>query len=303
MKNQKGITLIALIITIIVMLILVGVSVTVAINTGLFTTASGVSKNTEDQKANELKISGGQANLDGTYTDINKYVVSLKAISKKEGEPYTKYYADVDGDKKVDGVIYADLAFDGQYYDAEENEEDFKDYYVSQKDYEGFFGTADVLAPTGTGGTKERFYVMALEDVTTEDYSTFYWYYNAEEKMVKPITSRDFGTGEDNTKEIKGEWDKGEESLYGTQNAMDIWAQIGQDCKWFIASEDEWYEFYVCFQNLLDERSIIISDKYWTSSVGSVSEMPLGFYDNGGFWIVDPFNFSNALALRLSTTF
>ena len=38
-KKQKGITLIALIITIIVMLILVGVSVTVALNGGLFSTA------------------------------------------------------------------------------------------------------------------------------------------------------------------------------------------------------------------------------------------------------------------------
>ena len=36
MKKQKGITLIALIITIIVMLILVGVTVTTAINGGLF---------------------------------------------------------------------------------------------------------------------------------------------------------------------------------------------------------------------------------------------------------------------------
>ena len=60
------------------MLILVGVSVTVAINTGLFKTASGVSKDTKDEKANELKISGGQVNLKNEYTDINEYVASLK---------------------------------------------------------------------------------------------------------------------------------------------------------------------------------------------------------------------------------
>ena len=40
MKGQKGITLVALVITIIVMLILVGVSVTVALKGGLFKTAS-----------------------------------------------------------------------------------------------------------------------------------------------------------------------------------------------------------------------------------------------------------------------
>jgi len=84
MKNQKGITLIALIITIIVMLILVGVSVTAAINTGLFKTASGVSKNTEAEKENELVISDGQANLDGTYIDINNYVYELTTGLPKE---------------------------------------------------------------------------------------------------------------------------------------------------------------------------------------------------------------------------
>ena len=47
MKGQKGITLVALVITIIVMLILVGVSVTVALNGGLFTTAETAVTNTE----------------------------------------------------------------------------------------------------------------------------------------------------------------------------------------------------------------------------------------------------------------
>ncbi len=47
MKNQKGITLIALIITIIVMLILVAVSVAVVINSNLLTTAENAGNNTE----------------------------------------------------------------------------------------------------------------------------------------------------------------------------------------------------------------------------------------------------------------
>jgi len=54
MKNKKGITLIALVITIIVMMILVGVSVSIVINTGLFKTASGTSKNMEEYKMEEL---------------------------------------------------------------------------------------------------------------------------------------------------------------------------------------------------------------------------------------------------------
>ena len=84
LKTQKGITLIALIITIIVMLILVGVSVTVAINTGLFTTASGVSKNTEVSRDEELERANGTVNLGGKDTGIQEYVDVL--TGKKEAQ-------------------------------------------------------------------------------------------------------------------------------------------------------------------------------------------------------------------------
>lgn len=54
MKNNKGITLIALVITIIVMLILVGVTVSAAINGKLFDTAKKAAKDTEKAKQEEL---------------------------------------------------------------------------------------------------------------------------------------------------------------------------------------------------------------------------------------------------------
>ena len=82
MKNQKGITLIALIITIIVMLILVGVSVSVALNTGLFKAAQGAAKNTEGARINETKLSEGQIQKeDGTWVDIKEYVNSFNTKS------------------------------------------------------------------------------------------------------------------------------------------------------------------------------------------------------------------------------
>lgn len=56
MKNQKGITLIALIITIIVMLILVSVSITIAIQTGLFKSASDATKNWNEAQTNEVDV-------------------------------------------------------------------------------------------------------------------------------------------------------------------------------------------------------------------------------------------------------
>ena len=80
MKTQKGITLIALIITIIVMLILVGISVSVALNTGLFKTAQGAAKNTEGARVNETKLSEGQIQKqDGTWVDIKEYADSFKS--------------------------------------------------------------------------------------------------------------------------------------------------------------------------------------------------------------------------------
>ena len=84
-------------------------------------------------------------------------------ISKSKS--YLGYYADIDGDGTVDGIIYADLAFgnqgDGQWKDKDgdytipkvEDVSKLKDYYISQKDYkvnEGF-GTKDVISPSGTG--------------------------------------------------------------------------------------------------------------------------------------------------------
>lgn len=53
MRGQKGITLVALVITIIVMLILVGVSVTVAINGGLFGKAKEAKTGYEASQASE----------------------------------------------------------------------------------------------------------------------------------------------------------------------------------------------------------------------------------------------------------
>jgi len=75
MKKQNGITLIALVITIIVMLILVGVSVTVALNGGLFTIAKDAANETKIKRDEELKLSEGKVQINGEWYDsINEYV-------------------------------------------------------------------------------------------------------------------------------------------------------------------------------------------------------------------------------------
>lgn len=73
MKGQKGITLVALVITIIVMLILVGVSITVALNGGLFNTAKDAANNTAEARNAELNLSGGKVTVDNKEVEINSY--------------------------------------------------------------------------------------------------------------------------------------------------------------------------------------------------------------------------------------
>lgn len=74
MKGQKGITLVALVITIIVMLILVGVSVTVAINGGLFTNARTGVTATNEAAQQERNLAEGYVNYSGNYMSINNIV-------------------------------------------------------------------------------------------------------------------------------------------------------------------------------------------------------------------------------------
>ena len=74
MRDQKGITLIALIITIIVMLILVVVSVTIALQSGLFEAAGNAVQQTEAEQASENNLSSGIVNVNGTTEDIHNIV-------------------------------------------------------------------------------------------------------------------------------------------------------------------------------------------------------------------------------------
>ena len=88
------------------------------------------------------------------------------------------YYADVDGNGTVDGIIFEDFKVGGsgiwgsskQYgkYSVPTNS-NTKSYYVSKKNYNGLFGTKDVLTPLESGN--DRFYVMALNDYSTKQYA------------------------------------------------------------------------------------------------------------------------------------
>lgn len=71
MKGQKGITLIALVITIIVMLILVAVTITMAINGGLFAKAKEAGTKTNAATEAEQSLANGTASVNGVGNDMS----------------------------------------------------------------------------------------------------------------------------------------------------------------------------------------------------------------------------------------
>ena len=226
-------------------------------------------------------------------------------------QDYRGYYADVDGDGKADGVIYADLGanitypISGDYYNDKTNrgqnngtysyqkETGLKEYIVSKETYKknDGFGTNPIISVKSRSTGKSRFYVMALEDFTTTDYTTFYWYKNAYGKMNASDTSVAFGSGYTNTGKIIEIWNKngaGEGSYTGaTQDNQDIFKHIQDKYEegWYIPSRGEWtafadylkhktdnplthnYESGSYVANSANYNSLYgLSDWYWSSS-------------------------------------
>ena len=122
MKKQNGITLIALIITIIVMLILVGVTITVALNGGLFNTAKSAATNTIIEAEREQLLSAVATAYDTETGTINKSKLESNLgtgwnVVGNEGGPYT-----VTSPKGNKFTVAADGAID--YIGKEEKDED-----------------------------------------------------------------------------------------------------------------------------------------------------------------------------------
>lgn len=313
---QKGITLISLVITIIVMLILVAVTISMAVNGGLFDYAGKAVGDTnnalkaEQQLINDLIDEYIKPNLPENEPPQVETIPT--------GDSYVGCYADIDGVEGIDGIIYADLARgntkgekwadnDGVYTIPVET--GLKEYYVSGT-ANGPFGTEpiDVIkAVPGTTG-KDRFYVMALENVGSS--STYYhWYYAAPGNMsdYETATSGDFGKGKENTANMIAKWDKGAgEGGYGAQDTgtvKDMWGQIKTQVSkgWFVPSRAEWAAFA---QELgitsSNYTTYGLSYYYWSSSQGNaINAWSASF--NGGY--INDFDVINNFSVRLSATF
>ena len=145
-------------------------------NTGVATVS--VSGNTVTIKS----VGAGSATItvkSASNTNYNEktaaYAVNVKIPTFTESSG-VGYYADVDGNGTVDGVIFVDRkngasgswgSINGDY--SIDTITGMKQYYVSKKNYSGKFGTKDVLSPMGSGNA--RFYAMALNDVSSSTYT------------------------------------------------------------------------------------------------------------------------------------
>ena len=104
MKGQKGITLVALIITIIVMLILVAVTISIALNGGLFDKARTASKETRIAQAREA-VALAKADVISDYYDPTNGLVGGQV---KDGHA-TSYLGAKPGANKIADLINAYL--------------------------------------------------------------------------------------------------------------------------------------------------------------------------------------------------
>ena len=303
-SEQKGITLIALVVTIVVLVILATISILAVFgDNGIIARAQTAKDTHEKGKADETNTLDDYASYIGNYL-AGKGGSSENTTSGiiEKTKSYVGYYADIDGDGTVDGVIYADLAVggSGQWSDSDgafsyEAITGVKDYTISQANYSGDFGDNGVLKATGSG--KDRFYVMALENITHT------WYKNAASSGIRDyntITSESFGSGKTNTATMIAKWNS---SAYGDQVDTDMWKAIQTQVNkgWFVPSREEWSAFA---KNLsIDKVNYVnhnLSVCYWSSSLRSKG-IVCGALFNGGY--MSNYDVGNILYVRLSAIF
>ena len=179
-------------------------SFTVSGNTGtLSVSSSNTNVATVSLSGNKVtikSIGAGSATItvkSAASTNYNEktvtYTITVK-VPTFTGSSGVGYYADVDGNGTVDGIIFADFknggsgSWGGTSYTIP-TATGLKEYYVSKTNYNGPFGTKNVLSAIGNGNA--RFNVMALSDYNN---SATYTFTNA-----KNITLGDWSTPTINT--------------------------------------------------------------------------------------------------------
>ncbi len=159
---------------------------TVSGNTGSITASSSntkvatvtVSGNTVTVKS----VGVGSATItvkSASNTNYNEKTATYSVTVKYQtftGNSGVGYYADTDGDGTPDGIIFADFknggsgSWGGTNYTIS-TVTGLKEYYISQTNYNGPFGTKNVLSARGSGNS--RFNVMALSDYNNSSTYAF----------------------------------------------------------------------------------------------------------------------------------
>ena len=148
-----------------------------------------ISSNTDVATVNDTGLVTAKATGTVTITVKNangtKFATCVVDVTRQvsTSESYVGYYADVDGDGTVDGIIFADLLHgktgqwgdgNGTYTIPTIESTKVKSYKISQKDYTNQLGgTAKILTQAGEG--ENRFYVLALSDAG--DCQLYAWLY------------------------------------------------------------------------------------------------------------------------------
>ena len=251
--------------------------------------------------------------LDRTLTTADGYQIPVKdiwngTIAEEIKTPISKtnsyvgYYADIDGNGEVDGVIYADLAMGNTgsggsgasytYAIPTESATNLKDYYIKETDHEEIgFGIKDVISPMEDTNGTDRFYVMALTDVG--EYS---WYSNTD-NLGTLNTKMEFGEGKTNTESIIELWNNDSNK----DEEKDIWGQIKKG--WFVPSINEWSAFKGELGiNKDNYNKKGLSDNYWSSSHSTYIPNFASLITFGSDGFGDG-SMKMSLFVRLSTTF
>ena len=372
-KNyERGITLIALVITIIILLILAAVTIAaLSGDNGILSNAAKAKEETERSQVIEqaqIDILGKQAdNSSGelarndikevldkyfkevpddfksdtvleTIEDYGKHEIAVSEIYSGEIEKpqevietttsYVGYYADVDGNKQPDGIIYVDLA-DTEHTSGRWNNDDWSDYEytpvteglkqyeVCNESYTGFGNqwTKPVLTAIEGSEEADRFYVMALEDFNDANGPYYCWYDDAYGNLDNPLeneTVNDFGQGKQNTIDMIASWNG---TVYGAQNDnskyKDMWGVIQTAVgnisapTWFVPSKSEWAAFgdFAYTKMGVDMENYAnygLSGRYWSSSQRNTRSAYDAYFDSG--CIGGNYVYGN-YCVRLSATF
>jgi len=309
-KTQRGITLIALIITIVVLLILAAVAISSIQNDGILHYAQNAADSWNKASQNEAGILGDYVNY---LANMGATGENVETISTDED--CVGYYVNLDNNKTdAEGIIYIDLAkttsgsWNDYSYTITNVTNGLKEYTVIEEEYTTEeFGTAKLIeAVAGSTGTTERFYVMALTDVNPGTY--YCWYDAAFDSGISDssVAATGIGAGKTNTSTMLTKWNADE---YGAKNDNgtyeDMWGIVEDG--WYIPSADEWAAFGSTLNiTSSDYRNKGLESCYWSSSRAAENSAyyvnfnreELGEY---GLMGPDPMDFS--IAVRLGTTF